>query len=257
MHNSKNEIEQFKKKYLINKSVKILCPYEIDGNVIQNNENEVFIFLKHSQHFEEPDGFSVIGNTVMIFEHFEFDASKNTKKGSTLRKELANNHNLTEKLLVATEPKEFVIDSSIYQYKESYTAIKVPTEAKFYINNLIKQFINHCSKRNNYEINIKNKLKKDNLIFRECFLIEDKDIFIPHDKDNNSFNICLTKEFISAWKMHPEIDYIILGVERTCYILSNELLKIKNFDSFFDLKFIVHNSAQIINSIMYPKEPLG
>lgn len=257
MHNSKNEIEQFIYKYLTNRSVKILCPCEINKIKVKIDENEVFHFLKHLQSFEEPDGFSLIGNTVMIFEHFEFDASKNTKKGSALQKELANNQKLTEKLLNDAEIKEFVLaDNSRCQYKESHTEIKVSSEIKFYIDNLVKQFTNHCSKRNNYEMNIKTKLKNDNLIFKECFLIEDKNNFIPHDEDNNSFNICLTKEFISVWKMHPEIEYIILGVEKTCYVLSNELLKIKDFDSLFDLKFLLHNSAQVINSIVYLKKPL-
>lgn len=253
MYNSKNEIEQFIDKYLTHPSSsdtgknisRTAFPEEFD-------ENEIFSFLQNRQSFEEPDGFSLIGNTVMIFEHFEFDASKNTKKGSNLRMKLSENRKSAKKYFDKSEAKPLsLLNNGNYFYKVNHSYIKSNASKEDYINNLIKQFTSHCDKRKNYETRIKNELQNYNLIFKECFFIEDKTIFSYYAHSRTPFNICLTNEFISIWKEHPEVDYIILGIENTCYLLSNLLLQKLNFESIFDIEIILKNQARSMKSIVY------
>lgn len=251
MHNSKNEIEQFFEKYLLKETNngKVLNffprPLELD-------ENQLFCFFPNLESFEEPDGFSLIDNTVMIFEHFEFDASKNTKKGSNLRVKLSENRKLAKKHFDKTEAKPLSISNNgSFFYKVDHSYIKSNASKEYYINNIIKQFVSHCDKRKNYENRIKNELQNNNLTFKECFLIEDKTIFSRYANSYKYFNICMTNEFISIWKEHPEVDYIILGIENTCYLLSNLLLQKENFESIFDIDIILRNQAHSMKSMVY------
>lgn len=251
MNNSKNEIELFIDKYLLKKIegydefTFVPCPSSLD-------ENEILSFIQNREFFEEPDGFSLIGNMVMIFEHFEFDASKNTKKGSNLRMKLSENRKLAKEHFDKTEAKALSISNNgSYFYKVNHSYIRSNASKEYYINNIIKQFVSHCNKRKNYENRIKNKIQNNNLTFKECFFIEDKTIFSRYANSYKSFNICITHEFISIWKEHPEVDYIILGIENTCYLLSNLLLQQEKFESIFDIDIILRNQAHSIKSMVY------
>lgn len=250
MHNSKNEIEHFFEKYLLKETNngKVLnffpCPLELD-------ENQLFCFFPNLESFEEPDGFSQIGNMVMIFEHFEFDASKNTKKGSNLRMKLSENRKLAKEHFDKIEAKPLGLSNNgNCFYKVNHSYIKSNASKEDYIDNLIKQFTSHCHKRKNYETRIKTELQNYNLVFKECFFIEDKTIFSYYAHSRTPFNICLTNEFISIWKEHPEVDYIILGTGNTCYLLSNLLLQKENFESIFDIDIILRNQAYSMKSMV-------
>lgn len=255
MHNSKNEIEQFIDKYLTNSSSS-----DTGKNISRTTflsefeENEIFSFLQNRQSFEEPDGFSLIGNTVMIFEHFEFDASKNTKKGSNLRIEIAKDRNRSIEELNKMEAKEIILpDNTIYQVKEYNSYIEIEVSKDDYISNLIKQFTSHCDKRKSYETRIKCELQNNNLVFKECFFIEDKNILHCYDIYKNLFNICLTNEFISIWRQYPEVDYIILGIKNTYFLLSNKLLERHSFKSIYDTDVLITNRARVKRRMISPK----
>ncbi len=237
--NNKNEILNFKNKYLKYR-------FFIYPNL---DEKELVSFLNKIEPFDRPDGYALIGNEVMIFEHFEFDASKHTKKGSSYREKKYMVDKTTNKLLNNATYIQFgENEQSFYEYRSITSEINFEANYKFYINNLMKIFKSHCLKIKSYEQNIIHYLKINNLVFKKCFFIEDKTLGIS--KGIDQINLVMPY-IIYVWKKYPDINYICFGIDdaqKSCFILSNEILTNSIDQTIVDAKIHFSNNIQSINT---------
>jgi hypothetical protein len=154
--------------------------------------------------FDRPD--IVIGNDkfTYFFEHFIFDSSKNTKKGTEMRKEDAKisrdfNSYINESLSIA--PKDTVIKRDTYVSNRS---------VKDYVGNFKRNFVSHYNKLNDYKKHA--KVEDLNMPFEFGFVIENTsnlpDIVL---NDNDQTQLLLPihlKELLNLMMNCPEIKNI-------------------------------------------------
>lgn len=143
---------------------------------------------------EEPDAYSIVDDGIYLIEHFQFDASIETRGGSLLSIELAKAQN-----------KEFAY-------------ILPKSDKLYYINNLIKHFEEHAKKYEKYKENMVKKMDCKTEFRGLVFLIEDKTIFGAIDGDvlntykkEIPFEFVLTSDFINVWKKYDFVKYIVIG----------------------------------------------
>lgn len=227
-NHEKHEVIDFIIKYISGNNIFINPDSKIDEKFIRN----LICNANYKKNFR-PDGFSIIYKDIYMIEHFQFDASKETK-GSQLSKEFS------------------LIDKKVKNAKKTISSvIETKSDVEIYINNLINHFVEHAKKILNYSNNINNEFPDKN----NCglvFFIEDKTIFGAMNVEREPFQIVLTKEFINAWQKYPDIKYIFLGGNFIgndyCIAYSNLLLN-KNYDSINNSKIFIMNSAQVIDVV--------
>lgn len=134
------------------------------------NYLELFSQRMHTMsiaHFDKPD--IVIGDEKFIyfFEHFEFDSSLNTKKGTKMRKEEAKVNREFDRF-VEEKMKTTTSDEPIYK-RDTY---KTNRSIENYVKNFKRNFLNHYQKIDEYRENAKvHALKQD---YEFGFVIENK-----------------------------------------------------------------------------------
>lgn len=168
-------------------------------------KNEVASLIKKMEQFEKPspDGYSKIGNKVLIIEHFEFDSAqtiykKNESKGSENRKELGR---------IEKEVKQSLLEGNVF----SKNAINCKYNIKQYIKNAISGFKNHYAKIPSYKKHLRaEKIINDDTETKVMFLIEDTTPLINLDCKNME-PIILVKcdKFLDVFEKHKHVDYIL------------------------------------------------
>lgn len=210
-----------------------------------NNEfyrDKVKKFLKNIEYRESPDGISFIDNTACIVEHFAFDCSKNTGKGSEFQQKAGKNF------------KETFGKSST-----STATISSNDSIEYYFDNLKYAFDKHCKNRKKYETNLYNDFHtKNNIVnkttkYSEVFVIEDCSLAVYYYNENSlewePYNICQSKEFLRLWNEHKEIDYILLYTNLGVFFM--KYIDYKSTQSYKDVKTICKSGGCTITSKTY------
>jgi len=164
-------------------------------------------YFENIQLFDRPDFYSVSYKTIYIYEHFEVDASRaSRKKGSRSRIDIERDNHQYEEWIKKNK--------STY-----YGQLKTELSFEYYLNNLKINFNNHYKKIEDYKKNICMKLKinKDEYTFKIVFIIEDKTMFgtafFDKEKGPKIVFPIFTNEFLDFIKDKFFVDNIICSVE--------------------------------------------
>lgn len=158
---------------------------------------------------DNPDGIIMLDdNECIIIEHFEIDASKHTKKGSTAKRELGRITRDWEK------------EHELAKYSDSKE-------------NLISSLVKLINKHNKFDI-YRDNLIKEQVINKETIVhnilfIEDRTLLVGI-KDNKYLNSCILfdREILKILEEYTDIDYIIsinnhlLKMKEACIIKNND-----------------------------------
>ena len=189
----KQEIIDFKK---------YVCGQEIV--VFSNEEADIFTNIcSNIKPFERPDFISLVGDTLYIIEHFEFDSSQRKKGSSTLRKEIFRDDKNVD---------EYFKD---HNKDDSYVgALYYKTSPEMYLKNLFSTFDEHYLKIDSYIEHCKEKyvFKNINIVF----FIVDRTICGNYVEFNGSYYCASpfrSKEFEEFLKNKKKVDYILVSCE--------------------------------------------
>lgn len=212
------------------KSTKIYSLKSID-----DFSNDFFCNYARINFRDNPDGYLKIGNKIVVIEHFEYDATKNDKKGSETRTE-------ESRIDRQLNNKHYTIDGVKYVHEE----MNVTHSTEQLRDNFIKIFSDHNSKINQY----KKELIKDGIIDNNTevifmFCCEDKTIFgcMGYDEQKYDFNILDIKECIDVI-LESDVDYLLLcnsyenRKEMRLVSVSSQLLEISPYRLASEIKMI-------------------
>lgn len=204
-------------------------------NSIHEFSNDFFENYTCINFRDNPDAYLKIGDKLIVIEHFEYDATKNNKKGSETRNEKSRiNRKLEDKCYTSDDVKcvheQMNVTHSTEQLRD----------------NFIKIFSNHNSKINKY----KKELMKDGIIDDNTevifmFCCEDKTIFgcLGYDDQKYDFNILDIKECIDEL-LKSNVDYLLLcnsyesRKEMRLVPVSSQLLEISPYRLASEIKMI-------------------
>ena len=152
---------------------------------------------------KRPDAYSIKGDTVLLLEHFEFDNSKTTRKGSEQKIKEANTQRYLDK-----NPYH---STMLQEYVEKTGA--------HYVKSLETVFLSHSNNIENYkkEINAETSASFNNYIMG--FVIEDASSFGSsyYNKTNGAYtraNMLYTKEFLDLFEKNPQLDFVIFSITK-------------------------------------------
>lgn len=147
--------------------------YEYSGDSIHylyDRDRELLVKIMANMNriepFEQPDMILPIDDKVLAIEHFEFDASSSSKKGSLDKRKLAERNREFDKLVINTKVSKYPVVST--------NSVDCTYSSENYIKNFNSVFENHLSKVAEYKIHLvtENKAKSvDDIIM--CFFIVD------------------------------------------------------------------------------------
>lgn len=153
------------------------------------------------QNFEQPDGYYIAGNTLYVLEHFEFDSTKATRKGSETRRD--NNRIEREFNSVPPTDEGVVLRNSL----------NVQQNSNNYIENSLKNMDSHYVKIESYLANLKSYgLVQDTV--KVGFFIEDTTM-LGNVYDPQGWNpvepviLCHCKHFLDKFEAYPKLDFCI------------------------------------------------
>ena len=182
--------------------------------------NSFFPYLQPAK--KRPDAYSIQGDSVLILEHFEFDNSKTTRKGSEQNRIEAK----TQRVL--DSKSDFLSPAMIQE--------RVEKTGAYYIQNLERVFSSHASSIEDYkkEINFETGRSFNNYIVG--FVIEDASSFGSEYYDwgenvRTQASILYAKEFLDLFDRTPQLDFVIFSFTKSSY---------QNNDIFF----ISHNTIK-------------
>lgn len=185
-------------KCLSNDSRGILCN-EYDLAFL---ENVNFYFPNLKPTIKRPDAYSIQGDSILLLEHFQFDNSKTTKKGSLQKITSAETNRSFEKKFI--DGSDFAILSE-----------NVVKNGKCYVENFTKQFLNHAQNIENYKNDIQNELGLSFNSFIVGFVIEDSSPLgsIYLDKFiQKSIDLTFAKEFLDLFETISNLDFVIFAM---------------------------------------------
>lgn len=138
---------------------------KVYGNINAEKLNKI---IQNIGNFEEPDMLSIFDDTIIGIEHFEFDSSKNTSKGS--KYQIAN--------AMVKSKFDKIVENDL-KNKEDITYhddIKVNTSLSNYYENFNKHYKSHCEKVDKYIEHIKQIIDCNNKEIEMWFFVEDTSI---------------------------------------------------------------------------------
>jgi len=192
-------------------------------------------FADSNKTTDAPDGYyyNEATETLIIFEHFEFDCSPAKKKGAKQSSTMRESESCARKQ-VDGEISALGIDVS---YKSTVPIVQgkgvesiCPTtgqkkitynphgdggERERYVNNFIYIWNKHHEKIDEYKENIEKKIAGKIRAIKICFVVEDKTILGAAYRDSNGsrgelVNLLLTKQFIEIFE-NSNVDFVIFG----------------------------------------------
>jgi hypothetical protein len=195
--------------------------------------------------FDKPD--IVIGDNEFTYflEHFEFDSSLNTKKGTEMRIEEAR---------VSRDFSNYVNDNldgsseDTIIKRDTYTSDRAVSN---YVSNFVKNYKNHYNKLNSYIDNA--KVKDLNMPYEFGFVIENTsnlpDIIL-NEKDRTQILLPIhIGELLKLFKESPEIKNIFYITHSN--MSKHSIFYFRNVPSFYDdlieLKIRDYTNNEIIN----------
>ena len=229
-----NEVYRVIEEYFSNGSNNV----RFEGNQKKSLES-LIPFIQNLISYDRPDAYSIIDQTALIVEHFEFDSTFSNKKGSKNRQELARvERNFETKLSKIS-----------FQSKKTFKAhdeLNVTHLTENYIKNAITVFKNHYKKIDKYKTNLFRK-EKNNVIknIKTMFWIEDStllgNVFISnneHDVNLKPLVLLYCDKFLDELSNCKNLDYIL------CFSHYGN----KQFIYFLDLNFISAYREKQINT---------
>ena len=240
-------------KYTNGIEVSFYCPnFEEKKNVLENFYFKSVlnsISRDNKNRTNGPDGYYILNNDLVMIEHFEFDASAKTEKGSEFKKQIGEvkNKNIREKLLNHEENKNF------------------------YLKNALSTMQGHYDKFNIYLENLKQDgLFHEGMKIHMVFLIEDSTpvpCFIKNKKEATPLNLFKISDFLDDFQKMPLLDAAFLSINfitPDVYMITkenyNEYKKVKYDIDNIELikqpttKFILEDSPLLFDRNGVPKE---
>lgn len=182
--------------------------------ILSNLSNIIF--------FDRPDGYMVFKDYILIFEHFEINATNSNRKGSQIRKEEARIDRKFNELFEE-------IDNQNKIWGEQMD-VEISTENL--VNNFNKQYLNHYRKIEEYKRHlIKEGVATKDTKFQVCFCIEDNTTLGSFSLVNHkptTLRIVDIKECLET-TIKNKVDYLMLFNtfynDRSIYFTSKSGLK--------------------------------
>lgn len=163
--------------------------------------NPFFSQLKETS--RRPDAYAVIERDMLLLEHFQFDNTRTSKKGSEQHKVAAKSEQEFKKKLVK--------DGDLAVLGED-----VKKKGIYYVENFLAQFISHYDKIDDYKTEMQKELKKDFKNIYMGFLIEDASPLGSLYLNNNHKMCCLdllqTKEFLDIFEQSSKLDFALFSM---------------------------------------------
>lgn len=195
----------------INKILLKYFPHEENTIRLENSNEEEKRFNDCYRFFEDiiphdaPDMYNKIGDEVLIVEHFEFDSSIRSRKGSQYRKSES----------IVNQKFEQLFDSRKERDVHYSDTIEHRCSAENYIKNITHNFNQHYSKIDRYIENLKLEgVIKDKTKIKICFFIEDVTCLGSYVLNNyrpESIVLLYVKQFLDILETSPKVDYIFYG----------------------------------------------
>ena len=175
----------------------ILCNQN-DATYLQEL-NLYFPLLKASQ--KRPDAYAVRDNNLLLLEHFQFDNSKITNKGSNQNRISAETQRVFQ--------KSFEDGNNFALLCEN-----VSKNGQYYIKNFQKQFNNHAQNIQGYKIDIQKELNMDFERFLMGFIIEDSSPLgsVYYNSGLKCVDLTFSKEFLDLFENTTDLDFVIFAM---------------------------------------------
>lgn len=155
---------------------------------------------------KRPDAYSIKDDTVLLLEHFEFDNSKTTRKGSE--------QNIKDAKIQRALDNNLTLSTMISE--------RVEKTGPYYVKSLEEVFLSHANNIGNYkkEINAEMGIVFNNYI--TGFVIEDASSFGSsyYDQTNGAYtrvNMLYAKEFLDLFEKTPQLDFVIFAITKSNY----------------------------------------
>lgn len=197
-------IKDIFRHYLLNNGGKI-CSL---GKITMKYEKlEKYLDFDNLVEFERPDGYSLCNDSICIFEHFEFDSTKKSRKGSQSK---------IEDIRVRSS---FHKTASTDRLTVNHAELNIQHTSSRYIENALNGMRNHYEKVDSYIENLKaNNILRDNLNIELGFFIEDTTIlgnrfFVREGKFDVPYevNLAQCKQFLDFFETCSKLDFCLCG----------------------------------------------
>ena len=185
------EYQRLINDYLVGNSNILCC-----GGFHALSSGELSQYLHKLEPFEAPDMFAVEDDTLVMIEHFEFDASRKTQKGMQGKKEESL---LLGKICQRPLDSKFCVDKIDYS-----------TSVDNWTHNFEYCFENHYKKIPSYNKNLKDKIGSRKVVIG--FLAEH--LYSPLlkiDGDIAEVPYLFTKQFLDFFLTKAEVDFVLFG----------------------------------------------
>lgn len=182
-----------------------ICP---NGVFVYNKDKMIFdkynsFFSQLKEPTKRPDSYAVLNNELLLLEHFQFDNSKISKKGSQQHKVKAKSEREFEKKLL--KANDFVVLNENLEKRGEY-----------YIDNFITQFSSHYKKIDSYKEEMQKELKKEFKIIHMGFLIEDSSplgsMFVNKKNMMQCLDLLHSKEFLDTFEVSEKLDFALFSM---------------------------------------------
>ncbi len=223
------------------------CIKTIDS--IRDFANDFFKYFNQIIIRDNPDGYLNFGDKDIIIEHFEYDATKNNKKGSETRIEESRINRKFDELNDLTHETKMIHEQLCVTHSTEYLR-----------DNFIKAFKEHNSKISQYEKELINDgIISDTNEIKIVFCCEDKTTFgcLGFDKGMYAFNVIDIKECLDMI-LESNVDYLLLcnpyQNDKCMYLLpvTKELLQLSKYKNACDIKMIDFKPQVIGAKIFIP-----
>lgn len=176
----------------------VLCD-KSDVDTLQKY-NGFFSILKEPQ--RRPDAYASIDKELLLLEHFQFDNTHITKKGSEQHKVTAKSNQTFEKKLLRNG--DFAVLNE-----------RVRKSGEYYIDNFIAQFNSHYKKIDEYITEMKLELRSDFQSVYMGFVIEDSSplgsIYLENYRPL-ALDLLRTTEFLTLFEESKKLDFVLFSM---------------------------------------------
>lgn len=210
-----------------------------------------------------PDFYYIKDGICYICEYFQFDASKNTRKGSSLKRaEKDSERKINEQTKIVLEKIQYN-KHSITDCGAFFENVECVQNKHYWKDNFIKIFNDHYVNIINYKKNLlHNKIINKNTKVKNIFIIEDTTelgAFINKNAECVCYPICF--DFgIDTLKKATEIDYVIFlnSAIREMILIDRNIFK--NMQSKLDFDqcemFFFNKMVNIVAMVVVPDKLL-
>ncbi len=170
-------------------------------------EDIIFLNMLNSLYFpnlkpckKRPDAYATSDDTLLLLEHFEFDSSKPTNKGSVQHQISAQTDRTIAEILS----------------KDNFAVVAemVTKSGECYIDNFIKQFDNHYSRIAGYISDMQTELSTSCSNTIVGFVIEDSTPLgsVYFDGEIKCVDLTFSKEFLGLFEKAQDLDFVIFAM---------------------------------------------